>query len=84
MVALLDAVVPRTDVDETVPALLLAWTWLGSGLANLAFFGRPEVAAYGLLGMGVLVGPYLLLLPTLRPGRSRPAPAAWTGAASTA
>jgi putative membrane protein len=61
MVWLLDAVVPRRDVDERVPALLLAWTWLGSGLANLAFFGRPEVAAYGLVGMGLTVGPYLLL-----------------------
>ncbi len=62
MVALLDAVVPRTEVDEAVPALLLAWTWLGSGLANLAFFGKPAVAAYGLVGMGLLVGPYLVLL----------------------
>jgi uncharacterized membrane protein len=62
MTCLLDAVVPRRRVDENVPALLLAWTWLGSGLANLAFFGRPEVAAYGLVGMGLLVGPYLYLL----------------------
>lgn len=62
MVALLHAVVPEQPVDERVPALLLAWTWLGSGLANLAFFGRPEVAAYGLVGMGMFVGPYLLLL----------------------
>ena len=52
---------PTREVDERVPALLLAWTWLGSGLANVAFFGRPEVAAYGLVGMGLLVGPYLLL-----------------------
>jgi uncharacterized membrane protein len=65
MVCLLDAVVPRTgpgEVDERVPALLLGWTWLGSALANLAFFGRPEVAAYGVVGMGLLVGPYLWLL----------------------
>lgn len=61
MIGLLDAVVPHRDVDERVPALLLAWTWLGSGLANVAFFGRPEVAAYGLVGMGLTVGPYLLL-----------------------
>lgn len=68
MVALLDAVVPEREVDERVPALLLGWTWLGSGLANLAFFGRPEVAAYGLVGMGLLVGPYLVLL--VRAGRA--------------
>jgi len=61
MVALLDAVVPQQKIDERVPAFMLAWTWLGSGLANVAFFGRPEVAAYGLVGMGLLVGPYLLL-----------------------
>ena len=62
MIALLHAVVPEQPVDERVPALLLAWTWLGSGLANLVFFGRPEVAGYGLVGMGLFVGPYLLLL----------------------
>jgi putative membrane protein len=47
---------------ERLPAALLAWTWLGSGLANLAFFGRPAVAAYGLVAMGLLVGPYLARL----------------------
>jgi putative membrane protein len=74
MVAALDAVVPsgcavrpddggaglRADVSaDLVPAALLAWTWLGSGLANLAFFDRPAVAAYGLVAMGVCTGPYL-------------------------
>jgi uncharacterized membrane protein len=42
-----------------VPAVLLAWTWLGSALANLAFFGRPAVALYGLLAMGVVAAPAL-------------------------
>ena len=71
MVAALDATVPAGPVDvrdagradvrsEAVPAALLAWTWLGSGLANLAFFGRPAVAAYGLVAMGVCTGPYLV------------------------
>jgi len=45
---------------DTVPAALLAWTWLGSTLANLAFFDRPWVAAYGGLAMAAAVGPYLL------------------------
>lgn len=58
----LDAVVPRRSVDERVPALLLGWTWLGSFVANLFFFSRPEVALYGVVGMGLLVGPYLYLL----------------------
>ncbi len=47
---------------ERVPAALLAWTWLGSGLANLAFFGRPAVAAYGLVAMGLPVAAYLARL----------------------
>ncbi len=42
------------------PALLLGWTWLGSALANLAFFDRPAVGLWGLAAMGAVVGPYLL------------------------
>jgi len=44
------------------PAVLLAWTWLGSALANLAFFGRPAVAVWGFAAMGVVVAPYLFAL----------------------
>jgi len=47
---------------QGVPALLVGWTWLGSTLANLAFFGRPVVALYGFVGMGLVAGPYLLVL----------------------
>ena len=43
------------------PAAALAWTWLGSGLANLTFFSRPWVGLWGLAAMGAVVGPYLLL-----------------------
>jgi len=81
MLALLDAVVPQPEVDERVPALMLAWTWLGSGLANVAFFGRPEVAAYGLVGMGLLVGPYLLLHRSSRARSRTPRPARSTAPA---
>jgi putative membrane protein len=42
-----------------VPALLLGWTWLGSGLANLVFFGRPAVALYGTVAMGLVAAPAL-------------------------
>jgi putative membrane protein len=74
MTAVLDRVlgaVPRVTTDagagaavavEAVPAGLLAWTWLGSVVANLAFFGRPWVALYGGLALGVLVVPYLRAL----------------------
>lgn len=68
VVAALDAVVVRRPVDERVPALLLGWTWLGSFVANLFFFGEPVVALYGVVGMGLLVGPYLYLLTRARSG----------------
>ncbi|SDQ78914.1 carotenoid biosynthesis protein [Quadrisphaera sp. DSM 44207] len=92
MQALLHALVPRRTADPGgagtargaslgagAPALLLGWTWLGSTLANLAFFGRPAVAAWGFAAMGLVVGPYLLLLvrsraaalPAEAPARSR-------------
>ena len=66
VMAALDTAVPRRAVDERVPALLLGWTWLGSFVANLFFFGEPEVALYGVVGMGLLVGPYLYLLSRAR------------------
>ena len=66
---------PRRPVDESVPAVMLAWTWLGSALANVAFFGRPEVAMYGFVGMGVLVGPYLFLFAARRRGAVTTGPA---------
>jgi len=75
MMSVLDAVVPRRTVDESVPAVMLAWTWLGSALANVAFFGRPEVALYGFVGMGLLVGPYLFLLARRRRGPVTTGPA---------
>ncbi|MGZ4649809.1 MAG: carotenoid biosynthesis protein, partial [Kineosporiaceae bacterium] len=47
---------------EALPAALLGWTWLGSVLANLAFFGRPAVALLGGAGMALVVAPYLVVL----------------------
>ncbi len=51
----------RTGVAERVaaPALLLAWTWLGSALAHGVFWGRPGVAVWGLVTMAPLVAPAL-------------------------
>ena len=65
---------PPGPVAEALPAALLAWTWLGSTLANVAFFGRPWVALYGGLAMGLLVVPYLRAL-TLAARAPRHAPA---------
>ncbi len=50
----------RPLASTVVPAALLTWTWLGSTAANAVFFGRPAVAAWGFVGMGVVVGPALL------------------------
>jgi putative membrane protein len=50
---------PPDVAREGLPAALLLWTWLGSTLANLAFFHRPWVALYGGIGLGLLVAPYL-------------------------
>ena len=44
---------------EAVPAALLAWTWSGSVLANLVFFGEPALAGYGAVALGTTVLPYL-------------------------
>jgi uncharacterized membrane protein len=65
LTAVLDRLLPTaTDsaADQVVPAALLTWTWLGSTLANLAFFGRPALAGYGFLALGVTVAPYLAVL----------------------
>ena len=53
---------PDAPADEAVPAGVLAWTWAGSTVGNLAFFDRPWVAAWGGLAMGATVLPYLARL----------------------
>jgi len=82
--ALLHAAVPRraragaaAGAEDGIgaPALLLAWTWLGSALASAAFFGRPAVAAWGLVAMGLVAAPYLRHVLTQVRGR-RPSPVA--------
>jgi putative membrane protein len=47
---------------DFAPAAVLVWTYLSQVLANLVFFGRPAVAAWGGLAMGLTVVPYLRLL----------------------
>ncbi len=60
--AVLDRVVPRTTTDrlDPGPALVLAWTWLGSALALAVWLGRPGAAAWGLVVMAPVVAPALL------------------------
>jgi putative membrane protein len=57
----------HVGLSDLVPASLLAWTWLGSTLANAVFFDRPAVAAWGGLLLGVVTLPYLLVLWGRRP-----------------
>jgi putative membrane protein len=72
LIAVMHQALPRSEVpDERVPAAVLAWTWLGSTLGNLVFFGRPWVAIWGGLAMGLLVAPYLWQLRHLWPRQRR-------------
>lgn len=51
-----------------VPAVLLAWTWLGSVVGNAVFFDRPAVALWGGLLLGAFVAPYLVVVRERWPG----------------
>ncbi|CAN5487152.1 carotenoid biosynthesis protein [soil metagenome] len=41
--------------DDRVPVALYVWTWGGSLMAHLAFFGLPQSGFYGGVGMGLFV-----------------------------
>jgi putative membrane protein len=58
LMALLN-LLPRKTVGDGVPILMLSWVYFSSVLANLAFFGRPGVAVWGGVCMGLVVIPYL-------------------------
>jgi uncharacterized membrane protein len=65
--ALLDRLLPRPPVEtpaaaEALPLALLVWTWLGSVVANVAFFGRPWVAVLGGATLGLVAVPSLVVL----------------------
>ena len=57
MMALLD-LLPRREGSDVVPSVLIAWTYLSSILASIAFFGRPWVGLWGALGMGIVLLPW--------------------------
>jgi uncharacterized membrane protein len=63
--AALDAAAPTAagSGSSDLPMIALwLWTWLSSTLANLAFFGRPAVAGWGFVAMGLVGVPLLLRL----------------------
>jgi putative membrane protein len=54
---------PARDLMADAPMLALwVWTWLSYTLANLAFFGRAAVAAWGFAAMAVVGIPLLVHL----------------------
>jgi putative membrane protein len=59
LTALLPRDYPRRPADESLPATLLVWTWLGYVLGNLFWFGTASVALVGGVLLGLLVLPYL-------------------------
>jgi len=64
---------PRRQVSHAVPDVVYVWTWLGGVVANLAFLGRPWVALWGGLAMGLIGLPLLVTAWSRRAGRA-PAP----------
>ena len=67
MMAVLDVLLPRTTADEAQPATLLFWTWIGSVLGNVFWFGSDEVAIAGGVAMGLVTVPYAWALWQSRP-----------------
>jgi uncharacterized membrane protein len=71
MMLVLTAVLPRDNprrpVDDSVPALLLVWTWVGYVLGNVFWFGTDSVAIVGGVALGLLVLPYVWSLWQSRP-----------------
>lgn len=62
LMAALDRVLPRVAADDAVPAVLLFWTYVGSIIGNLFWFGTVGVAVAGGVAMGTVVLPYAWLL----------------------
>jgi uncharacterized membrane protein len=58
LMSLLDRL-PRKTVSDAVPNVMLMWVFVSNVLANLVFFGRPGVALWGGICMGVVVIPWL-------------------------
>lgn len=67
MMLALCAAVPRDRGRETVPAVLLFWTFIGSVVGNVFWFGSQSVAVAGGIAMGIVVLPYTWVLWQSRP-----------------
>lgn len=49
---------PNHARPEAIPNTLLIWTYLSSILASAVFFGRPIVALWGAVAMGIIMVPW--------------------------
>ena len=49
---------PRKVAPDAVPNTLLIWTYLSNILAAAVFFGRPTVAIWGGVAMGIVIVPW--------------------------
>jgi uncharacterized membrane protein len=58
LMALLN-LLPRKVAPDAVPTTLLTWVYASNVLANLVFFGRPGVAVWGGVCMGLVIVPWL-------------------------
>ena len=58
---------PRTPADDRMPSILLLWMYASNVMAAAVFFGRPAVAVWGAIAMGLTVVPFARrILPDLR------------------
>lgn len=55
------------EIDDRVPAVLFLWTYLGSVVGNIVFFGRAWVGVVGGVLMGLVAVPYAVRLWRARP-----------------
>jgi putative membrane protein len=50
---------PRKVARDGVPTMMLIWIYASNVFAALVFFGRPGVAIWGLVCMGVVMVPWM-------------------------
>jgi uncharacterized membrane protein len=58
LMAILDRL-PRKVANDSVPNTMLIWMFASNVFANLVFFGRPTVAIWGGVCMGLVVVPWM-------------------------
>jgi putative membrane protein len=65
---------PRTVADDRMPHLLMLWIYFSNVLAAAVFWGRPAVALWGGIAMGLTVIPWALrVIPELHRSPDDPA-----------